>query len=63
MHLDASEVQKRVSVFKDLELWVVENHLMWVLETGSGPLKEEQMLLNAEPSLQIHTAFCTQPLS
>lgn len=46
-----------MSGFKDLELWVVENHLMWVLGTGSGPLKEEQVLLNAEPSLQIHMVF------
>lgn len=51
MHSDACVVQKRAPGFKDLELWVVENHLMWVLRTGSGPLKEEQALLTAGPFL------------
>lgn len=32
---------------------------IWILGTGSGLLEEEQVLLTAEPSLQIHMAlFC-----
>lgn len=57
MYLGVCESQKIMSDFKVLELWA--SHLMWVLGTGSGPLKEEQVLLTAEPSLQIHMAlFC-----
>jgi hypothetical protein len=44
--------QKRASDPLELELQVDVSCPMWVLGTNSGPLKEQQALPTAEPSLQ-----------
>ena len=55
--------QKRVLDALEKELHVVVSCPLWVLGTNLGPLEEQQVLLTAEPSLQIQeTGFISEAL-
>lgn len=53
----ACRVQKRALDPLGLELLAVVGHHMWVLGTELGSLKEQYMLLTADPSLQSQCVF------
>lgn len=64
VHLHASDYrgQKKVPGPLELKLPVVMILLTWILGIDSCPLKEQHMLLNAEPSVHSPLAILTRPL-